>query len=62
MTPFPRVPDIFYHYVALAEALQQMLAQVDIRLRIAFTEKAAFYAFERHLASDNVHELLAVSE
>src|SRR3954467_9348302 len=37
------------------------LTQVDIRLRIAFTEKAAFYAFEKHLASDQVHELLAVS-
>jgi putative Mg2+ transporter-C (MgtC) family protein len=38
------------------------LSRVDIRLRIAFTEKAAFYAFERHLATDDVHELLAVSE
>jgi putative Mg2+ transporter-C (MgtC) family protein len=38
------------------------LENVDIRLRIAFKDKPAFYAFERHVSGDNVHELLAVSE
>jgi putative Mg2+ transporter-C (MgtC) family protein len=38
------------------------LTAVDIRLRIAFKDKGAFYTFERHLAADDVHELLAVSE
>jgi putative Mg2+ transporter-C (MgtC) family protein len=38
------------------------LRDVDIRLTIAFTDKPAFYAFERHLASDNVHEILSVGE
>jgi putative Mg2+ transporter-C (MgtC) family protein len=38
------------------------LNQVDIRLRIGFRDRAAFYAFEQHLTDDRVHELLAVSE
>jgi putative Mg2+ transporter-C (MgtC) family protein len=36
------------------------LHDVDIRLRIAFTEKEKFYAFENHLSNDNEFELLSV--
>ncbi len=50
-----KVVDVAYERTA-------SLHEVDIRLRIAFMNKPAFYDFESHLMKDGVHEILAVKE